>query len=277
MRKTFAIVFSAILLFAFAGIQIAMAQTQTPPTTPVPSSTPEIVSTLQSVVATQQVQIEEQNRILTHNVEDLARAEQDWQWKWGILGLLTGILGTIAASMGLNSIGGFKKQLQTIEKDFAKQIKQMEQSWATNLQTREVEWSLKSQQSLNKVLDKFDLAKLPIYVPKELAALRLSLEHRGLKPTEYENIENVPLNGVIVVRIDTEEDESKFKSFLDKFAPNPKRAAFLLYAVTKRVSTQVNEWYENLIISNFRASAITNILAIGRDLEIDETKKEHGL
>lgn len=277
MRKTLAIVFSIMFLFAFAGTQIASAQTQTPPPTPAPTTIPDAISTLQSVVVTQQVQIEEQNRILTHHAEDITRAEQDWQWKWGVLGLVVGALGTIAASMGWNSLTGFKKQIQTIEKDFAKQLKQTELDWASNLQAREAEWGLKSQQSLNKVLDKFDLAKLPIYVPKELAALRLSLEHRGLKPSEYENIEAIPLNGVIVIRIDADADEEKFKSFVDKFVPNPRKTAFLLYAATRKVSPQVNEWYENLVISNFKASAITNILAIGRDLEIEEPKKEHGL
>ena len=284
MKKTSIIVITTLILVAFIGINSVSAQTQSPPPSPVTTATPEVISTLQSAVATQQVQIDEQKRDISHNADDLTRAVNDWQWKWGIVGLIAGALGTIAISIGWDSITNFQKKLQTLEKDFDKQLNrteqdfaaqlnQAEQAWATNLQAREVEWGTKSQLALNKVIDKFDPSKLPVYVPKELAALRLGLEHRGFKPVEYQNIEKIPLNGVIVIRIDSDEDETKFKLFLDKAKPNPKRTAFLLYAVTKKVSSQVTEAYENLIASNFPASAITNIIAIGRDLDIDEPQK----
>jgi len=266
-RSTF---FIATLLlggiaFTLAG-QSVSAQGVSPTATP----TVNIVPTLQSVIATQQIQLDEQGRTIKNTTDDLSRAEKDWQWKWGIAGAIVGALGTILASLGISNLTDFKKKLNAFEKEFSNQLKQLENKWEKHTAALEQTWEKRSAESLNQTLEKFDLRNLPIFIPKGNGSLLRRLELSGLQHEEYESLKSLKsTQGVIVVNLESGDDQKAFREFVEKSGLNPQKTAFVLYAEPSTVQKETIKCFENLVIANFPATVVSNILAIGRGLQIE--------
>lgn len=265
-----------ITMLLFGGVVFSSvlypvsAQTAQPTSiaTPLPVSSPAVtdpeVLALQTVAATQQVQIDQFQRDLK-NVE----------WKWGIGGMITGAIVTILASLGISSFTDFKGKLDNLEKKLGREIKLTEASVEKQLKDLEQNSKERSELRLNRILEKYDLTNLPIQIPQGVGNLRRRLELSALRHDEYPSLEAIKeLDGVIVVRFNEPDDQKKFRTFIDTHGPNPQKTAFVLFADPNSVEKDTLKCFENLVVANFPATVVSNILAIGRGLEIDENKKE---
>lgn len=276
MKKTSVIVLIVSLTLWLFGIPSVNAQSKAPVS--LPTSTPNPIPTLQTMIATQQVQIDEQERQITYAHKDISRVAEDWQWKWGVVGMIVGAIGTILASAGFNSVTDMKKRLTSLEKDFAKQLKQTDDKWEKQLTELERNWEERSTHRMNYLLEKFDLRKLPIYIPNGEGRLKRRLELSGLTAEEYTELGLLTVQeGVIVVKFSRPDDKDsdprdqfEFRNFVEVAGLDPNKVAFVLFAEPSSVKPATINCFENLVIGNFPATVVSNILAVGRGLQIEE-------
>ena len=126
------IILGVLFLSAFSFSLIAPYTVQAQDnSTATPSPNPTIIA-LENQIATQQVQLEEQARAISKEVEDRERAVDDWHWKWGVAGSVVGALITILATLGISNLPGFKKQLKEMEEKWQKHTSELEEKWEKN-------------------------------------------------------------------------------------------------------------------------------------------------
>lgn len=271
MSKVHTILVIAMLLsggVVFSSVLNPVSAKTDPPTaTPTPNPT---ITRLENIIATQQIQIQDQGRTINNIADDLSRAEKDWQWKWGIAGAIVGALGTILASLGISNLTDFKKTLKDFDKKFTEQLDQLGTKWEKHTAVLEESWEKRSAENLNHLLERFDLRNLPIFIPKGSGNLLRRLELSGLRHDEYESLASLPsTNGVIVVKFGNSEDQRSFREFVENTGLNPQKTAFVLFAEPSSVEKDTIRCFENLVIANFPATVVSNILAIGRGLETE--------
>jgi hypothetical protein len=277
ISKVHTILLIAILLFGgvvFSSVlRPVSAQTAQPtdtPSIPPPNPTTSATQTTLTVQQTDLKNLEDQLAIETAYRELLAK---EMEWNWGLGGAVIGSIITILSWMGINSITSAKKSMEKAEKDFAKQVKEIEEKWESHIARQEDKWESQSKKNLNKLLEKYDLANLPIYIPKETGDIRRRLELSGLGHKEYQAFQDVVnLTGVIVVKFNDTMNQKAFRDLMVLNRPNPQKTAIVIYS--KLVEDETRDCFENLVIGNFPATVVSNILAVGRGLEIEEIEKE---
>lgn len=238
--------------------------------TPVVPTIDPTTAALENVIATQQILLEDQNRKINNMTDDLSRAETDWQWKWGILGIIVGAVGTILASLGFSSLTDYKKKLTEIDNKFTEQLNLLSTKWDQHAASLEKSWETRSSEKLNLLLERFDLKNLPIYIPKGNGNLLRRLELSGLQHAEYENLTTLSsMLGVIVVKFENKDEQKTFREFIERSGLNPQKTAFVLYAEPSSVEKDTIKCFENIVVANFPATVVSNILAIGRGLQIE--------
>jgi hypothetical protein len=252
----------------------ASAQTAQPTSTLTPIPPPDLtISAVQATLTVQQtdlVNLKDRLNIETGYRELLAK---DMEWKWWLGGALVGSIVTILSWLGINSVVSGKKAIEKAEKNFEKYVKDTEERWEKHIADLEFKWETQSERNLNKLLEKFDLTNLPIYIPTETGDVRRRLELSGLEYKEYQNFrEVINLAGIIVVKFDESMDQKAFRDLIAINRPNSQKTAIVIYS--RLVEDETRDCFENLVIGNFPATVVSNILAVGRGLEIDDIEKE---
>ena len=256
-------------VFFLSVLQPVSAQNIQP--TPVPNVTDPAIPTLQAVVATQQVEIDQSQRDLKFETDTRELAVKNIEWEWGIAGLIAGVVLTILGTLGIHSVTDFKGKLDKLEKKLGQDINNTEMRVEKQLKSLELEIENRSQLNLNRILEKYDLANLPIQIPQGNGILRRRLELSALQHNEYASLEEIQdLSGVIVVKFVEPDDQKIFRSFVESHGPNPQKTAFVLFADPGSVEKDTIKCFENLVVANFPATVVSNILAIGRGLLSEE-------
>jgi len=277
VSKVHTILVIAMLLFGgvvFSSVLSPVsAQTAQPTVTPTIITPPDpVLSAIQTTLTAQQTQLDDLNHQVAWEKGERELLAKGMEWKWGLAGAVVGSIVTILSWLGINSITSAKNSMQKTEKDFAKQVKEIEEKWESHIAKQEGKWEVKSEKNLNKLLEKFDLTNLPIYIPKEQGNLRRRLELSDLRHDEYTSLDKLPsTSGVIVVRIDSIQDQEIFRDFVKKNSPDPQKTAFVLFANPNAVEAETFGCYDNLVAANFPPTVVSNILAIGRGLQIEES------
>jgi len=255
------LVLVGLILITFSASTPVRAQAN-PTGTPTPNPT---IVALENALATKSVEIRDTNQ----RIDDLEISVKDVQWKWGMAGAIAGAVITIFSWLGINTFLSGKKTIEKAQKDFAKEIDRIEKKWEAHTNQVENDWEKRSQESLNKLIERFELTNLRIRIPEKLGELAKRLKLTGLEFEFYSNLESIPLNGVIVVQFNTEDDQTKFRTFIEKEKPNVDKTAFVLYAPPNSINEATLKCYDNLVVGNFPPTIVSNILAIGRGLRTD--------
>jgi hypothetical protein len=215
----------------------AHAQTDQP--TPDPT-----LAALQATVATQQAEIDTLQTELEQTKKDHAFELRDIRWvldqnliKWGwVLGVIT----FLVAFFGLGTYLGIKQKIHQ------------------EIRT-----------TLDKELYQLDPTMLTIYLRAGMDKEKNRLELSGLKNIRlYHDFSKVSQRGITIVPVTSEAQEKEFQTFLDNFACDPQKAAFILYATQNyRVSARTLDYYLNLALANTPTTLVNAILAVGRGLK----------
>lgn len=232
-----------------------------------PTVTPNVVPTLQAVVATQQVEIEQLKRDLNENNRDRMFDIRDLQWKWGIAAALGSAAILVASWFGMNSMNDVKTKLDETKRN-----------WENNVDSLEKEWEKRSQLLLDKAIYKFDPSNLPIKLPANSTNIYMLLSRRKLGKIEfYENLADLDgdkLTGVIVVSMVDKDtfaaDEDYFRTFVKSRKLDTALTGFVLYTGPNRATDATTGVYDNLVTANYPGTVVSNILVVGRGLEIEE-------
>jgi len=246
-----------ITMLLFGGVIFSSVLNPVSAQTAQPTETPNVVPTLQSVIATQQIQIEQLQRELAFETRNREYDVRDTRWIWGIaVAIVT------AAISFLSWIG--KKSLKDLQDT----------------------WDQKSQQLLDEAIFRLDPSNLPIYLPsgEGLEGLHDTLQKRRFgKVRFYSSLIN-ELNkdncqGVIVISLKDkdESDQSKILSDLTKFIetqlPDGSKTGFIIFAPGDiRVPPKITGGYDNLVTANFPATVVSMVFAVGRGLDIVPNK-----
>jgi len=240
-RSTF---FIATLLlggiaFTLAG-QSVSAQGVSPTATP----TVNIVPTLQSVIATQQADIDK----LVDEERDRKYYDRDIQWKWGILAAVGAAVTWILTWVGKNS-----------------------------LQSLQLGWEQRSQKILDKAIYKLDLGNLPIYLPagEKLENIHNFLQRRKFEALKFYNHFDEFERGILIVSLKGKDENQqaeilgKFKDFIETKNPGMSDSGFIIYAPGRiRVPDDIMECHDNLVTANYPATVVSSIFSVGRGIEI---------
>jgi len=253
-----------ILMLLFGGVLFSSvlnpvsAQTAQPTDTPTPNPT---IVALENIIATQQILLEAQSRTISNTADDLSRAEKDWQWKWGIAGLVLGALGSILASIGVSSVTDFKKKISELEK----------------------EWDKRSALALNYAVYKLDMSNIPILLPADenVGSIRRLLQQRKFEKIKYYKNYNELEGGVLVVSLKGKNEEEqkktldKFKDFIETQLPSAITTGFIIYSPDRiTVPTEIMNCHDNLVTANYPATVISSIFTVGRGIDIPNPKDE---
>ncbi len=252
VSKAQAILIISILLFGgvvFSSVlNPVSAQYAQAASTPTPNTLP----TLQSIIATQQIQIEELQRDLTFETKNREFNVRDLYWTWGIA------VAVASAVVGILSWIG-KKNLNDLQAD----------------------WDRKSQQMLDKAVYKLDPGNLPIYLPagQGFEGLHNTLQKRKFgKIGFYNNLDEFNKSnsqGVIVISLASKNESeqtailNEFKTLIEQQLPDGSKTGFIIYAPGDiRVPSYITGCYDNLVTANFPATVISMVFAVGRGLDI---------
>ena len=120
---------------------------------------------------------------------------------------------------------------------------------------------------IDKAIYKIDPVNAIVHIPAsgfEREAKHLKL--RGFyKLRTYRTLDNTCLEGCVVVRIETEDDITDFRSFLQKYCPKEDKVAYVLYTQMQIPSNIVND-FPNITFANSLMTLGTNLFSIARGL-----------
>ena len=241
------LLFLAALIILSLTPRLVEAQ-PSPPSTPIPTEIP-AVATLESKLATQQVDISSLQYNLSVEQRDREYYVRDLQWKWGIAAAIGTAVIALLTWTGLN------------------ELKKLQEKWQT-----------KSEKILNKAIYKLDIAKLPIYLPanENLENVHQLLKRRKFEAVEfYEDGYEEIKQGVILLSLKDKDDQqqkallAKYGEYLQGKKPDPAKIGFILYAPGGiRVPPQYMDCYENQVTANYLSTVVSNVFTIGRGIDI---------
>ena len=269
LRSTF---FIATLLLG--GIAFALADQAVSAQGVSPTATPtvNIVPTLQSVIATQQVRIETLEREQGFETQKREIGFRDINSQWKSWLAFIGIAGGILAIFGIKGI-----------RDLWNAIEKVKQDWAENIKNLESEWEKRSQIALDQAVYKLDLANIPILLPvnENVGSIHRLLQQRKFeKVGYYKNFDEIK-NGILVVSLkDKNEEEQKktlaqFKDFIELWQPSATNTGFIIYSPDGiRVPPDVLGCHDNLVAANFPSTVVSSIFTVGRGIEISDPKSK---
>lgn len=247
---------------AFASaIQPVAAQNVSPTATP----TANIIPTLQSVIATQQVRIETLEREQGFEAREREIGFRDINSQWKNWLAFIGIAGGILALFGIKDI-----------RDLWKAIEKVKQDWAENIKGLEAEWEKRSQIALDQAVYKLDMANIPILLPVNgnVGSIHRLLQQRKFEKVGYYKNFDEFKNGILVVSLkDKNEDEQKktlaqFKEFIELWQPSATNTGFIIYSPDGiKVPTDVLVCHDNLVTANFPSTVVSSIFSVGRGIE----------
>ena len=234
-------------VFFLSVLQPVSAQTVQP--TPVPNATDPAIPTLQAVVATQQVQINQLQRDLQYETQNRQFDTRDIKWTWGIAVLIATLVIGFLSWLGIQNFKDLQEQ-----------------------------WNRKSQKLLDQALYKFDPSNLPIQLPNSAVKIHRLLSLRQLGKIEfyddYENLKDNKLQGIIVISMldkdQLADDEARYQKFIQSRKLDSSTTGIILYAGTNKVSEDTQTAFDNMVTANYPATVVSNILVVGRGLKIDE-------
>ncbi len=257
-KKTIIFITFIFALVIFLGGQSTRAFAQASQT-PTPTPTPNVMSTLQAVVATQQVLTND----LTHKVDNAVQDQQtdarDFRSQFGIIyagaTLLTGLLGFLGWKTLKDIRDDFKSKMATEREDLSKEM----------------------HQSFEKELYQLDLANLDIFIiwnedmPPVARRLELSGFDKNIKQIKHltQEIEH----GIIIARAFGDEEAQQVLLDIQNLKLNPKKLALILYTSSHKISEntqkQISDYFENWTFANFPATVVSSVLVVGRGLKPD--------
>lgn len=120
---------------------------------------------------------------------------------------------------------------------------------------------------VDKTLDVLDPISALIYIPQGLELVQRKLYLFGFNNLHIYETLNQDLRGIVIVKIETSNDEANFITFVEATSPQIDKIAFILYATQSRVSQKAMECYENLYVANSSTTLANLILLALRTLE----------
>ena len=243
---------AALLLFPAVLFWDVSAQTGT---TPVPTP----ATTLPEIAATQQAQIDDLTRQVKavnqrSNSLRFAEIEQKLNEKlWVIVGIAAGI-SAIAAFFSW-------KTYSTVKETVAEQVQQGIDAY----------WKTDGKKLMEERIYGFDPSRLRIWLRsgRNLKRVADMLELTGLREPEFYHVLNERcLEGVVIVPMQSAEDEEEFRAFLEQYEEslNTKKVAFILFAVNYHVTQQTLDCYPNTTLANMPITVTNAVLVVGRGL-----------
>lgn len=142
----------------------------------------------------------------------------------------------------------------------------------------------KLQEAFDKAMYAVNPANIPVYLPvnKNMDVIQRRLQLSGFKKVSYyTDLDHVPTQGVIVVRMTsaqktdaTKENEiakleAQFRAFIKKNTFDPTQVAFIIYT-TGKLSAETLNCYENLVTANMPPTVANMVLVVGRGLKDPE-------
>ena len=267
--RTLAVLSGGFLFLAFTFLMAistpASAQGNPTATAIDPTVNPTIVA-FESVIATQQVQIDELKRNQSYEIRDREYEIRDLKWKWGIAAALGGAAILIASWFGISGL-----------KDLRTKLEETKANWKSNVERLEKEWERNSQRLLDKAIYRLDPGNLPIKLPAGATPLHQLLTRREIGKIEFYNslddLTHEDLGGVIVVSMTEKEQlatmEDKFRQFVQRTKPDPALTGIVLYTGPNRVSDETTMLFDNLVTANYPGTVVSNIFVVGRALKIE--------
>jgi hypothetical protein len=212
---------------------------------PAPVATPDpTIAALQNAVATQQVQIDR----LTRGIEDVKKDQEDAlrdvRWYLDRRLIIAAAVLAVLAFLGIKEWAGLEGKIRA-----------------------------RMNSALDKELYQLDPTMLTIHLRRDRGLEReyRRLEMSGLKNLKwYDDFGKACLKGITIVPITNEADETEFRTFLSTFAPDPRRAAFILYAVQPyRVTQSTIDAYDNVALAQTPTTLAGAVLVAGRGLSLE--------
>jgi hypothetical protein len=238
-RWIFRLALSVIAIIAVGSlIRPALAerhprgQYQTTPS-PVPTATPDLrVATLQAQISAQATRVANQEKQVDNQLDELRiKLEKKYQ-------PLT-IMAAVAALLGIpgSALGIYKYVYD------------------------------KTKKLIDKKIYAVDPVNAIVRVPQ--TGFDEELEHlkwRGFyKLRFYRYLDNTCLEDCVVVNVEDEQDIEDFRAFLEKYSPDPKKVAYVIYT-KKRVPPDIVEVFPNITYANSIVTLGTNLFTIARSL-----------
>lgn len=242
-----------ILLFYFS-VSTTTAQTpipsQVPTTTAIPLQNPTVdptVTALQTLVSSQQLEIQTLRRDLDYEVRDL---------RWWLQ-----IAGVIAALVGYTSYQAYK----SIDDQVRKKIRIMTNKYFYQLDVTNLDVNISQGEHQDKLIE--------------------LLKSQGLyNISRFKNLNSSCFQGITIFSIENKDDEDKFTQFIQRnFIAvkriNFRKAGFILYAPTGyRIKSDVIDLYPSTALANTPWNLVSTLMVLGRHVtappKIEEDEKD---
>jgi hypothetical protein len=111
---------------------------------------------------------------------------------------------------------------------------------------------------------------VPIRVPTyDFDLERKLIEARGFRTKPYKVLDHSCVKEcVVVVSIKTDDDLKDFEAFLNKYEPDPKRVAYLLYT-SLRLDNNLFQKFHNMTFANVPAAIGTHLFALAHGILVE--------
>src|SRR5262245_33426902 len=180
----FALIFSTLFLLTNASTSIA--QTPTPTTSPPTPTIDPTITSLQNVVATQQVEVQELRRDLNYEVRDI-------RW-WFVV---AGVLAAITGFTGYQAYRGINKLVR-------KKIRVMTNKYYYQLDVTNLDVNIRKGEHQDRIIE--------------------LLKSQGLyNLSRFERLGNDSFRGITIFSIENEVDEKDFLRYIEQHFINSKR------------------------------------------------------
>lgn len=257
-----------IAALIIGGLFVALANqpvsAQSAPPTPTP--TPGIVSTLQSVIATQQIRIEALEREQGFEAKEREIGFRDINSQWKSWFAIAGIAVFAAGIFGVKGMRDLWQALETAN-----------QQWAEHIKSMKAEWEKRSQIALDQAIYRLDLANIPILLPvnENVGSIHRLLQQRKFEKIGYYKSFDELKVGILVVSLKGKNEEEikktleQFKEFIELWRPNTANTGFIIYSPDGiKVPPDVLGCHDNLVTANFPSTVVSSIFTVGRGIEI---------